>query len=77
MQVNVHEAKTNLSKLLEAVEKGETVVICRNGRPVAKLVSAGSGRLLLGAAREDTRNVDDSWWQAMTDEEADAFLDGR
>lgn len=36
-QVNVHEAKTQLSKLLEAVERGEEVTIARNGRPVAVL----------------------------------------
>ena len=37
-QVNVHEAKTHLSKLLERVEAGEEIVIARNGKPVAKLV---------------------------------------
>jgi prevent-host-death family protein len=36
-QVNVHEAKTELSKLLELVEAGERVVIARAGRPVAIL----------------------------------------
>ena len=37
--VNVHEAKTNLSSLLATVEKdGESIVICRNGVPVADLV---------------------------------------
>jgi len=36
--VNVHEAKTHLSRLLEAVERGEDVVIARAGRPVARLV---------------------------------------
>lgn len=36
-QVNVHEAKTTLSKLLERVERGEEIVIARNGTPVAKL----------------------------------------
>jgi len=36
--VNVHEAKTHLSKLLEIVEAGEQVVIARSGKPVAKLV---------------------------------------
>ncbi|WP_157263653.1 type II toxin-antitoxin system Phd/YefM family antitoxin [Azohydromonas aeria] len=36
--VNVHEAKTQLSRLLEAVEAGEEVVIARSGRPVARLV---------------------------------------
>jgi antitoxin (DNA-binding transcriptional repressor) of toxin-antitoxin stability system len=36
--VNTHEAKTKLSRLLMLVEeKGETVVICRNGVPVAEL----------------------------------------
>jgi prevent-host-death family protein len=38
-QVNVHEAKTHLSKLLERVEAGEEIVIARNGKPVAKLVA--------------------------------------
>ncbi len=37
-QVNVHEAKTHLSQLLQRVEHGEEVVIARNGTPVAKLV---------------------------------------
>lgn len=36
--VNVHEAKTHLSKLLERVEAGESVTIARAGRPVAELV---------------------------------------
>ncbi|MFZ5471566.1 MAG: type II toxin-antitoxin system Phd/YefM family antitoxin [Myxococcota bacterium] len=38
--MNVHEAKTKLSKLLALVEKGEEVVIARNGRPIARLVRA-------------------------------------
>lgn len=37
-QVNVHEAKTDLSRLLREVEDGEEIVIARAGRPVAKLV---------------------------------------
>ena len=36
--VNVHEAKTHLSRLLERVAAGEEVVIARAGRPVARLV---------------------------------------
>lgn len=36
--VNVHEAKTHLSKLLERIEAGETVTIARAGKPVADLV---------------------------------------
>jgi len=36
--VNVHDAKTHLSRLLERVEAGEEVVIARAGRPIARLV---------------------------------------
>lgn len=36
--VNVHEAKTHLSRLLERVEAGEEIVIARSGRPIARLV---------------------------------------
>jgi len=36
--VNIHEAKTHLSRLVEQVEAGEEIVIARAGRPVARLV---------------------------------------
>ncbi|MBA3457926.1 MAG: type II toxin-antitoxin system prevent-host-death family antitoxin [Deltaproteobacteria bacterium] len=36
--VSVHEAKTHLSRLLQQVISGETIVIARSGRPVARLV---------------------------------------
>ncbi len=36
--VNIHEAKTNLSRLLARVEQGEEIVIANRGVPVAKLV---------------------------------------
>ncbi|MEW6358329.1 MAG: type II toxin-antitoxin system Phd/YefM family antitoxin [Planctomycetota bacterium] len=39
IRVNTHEAKTKLSKLLAKIEQQrETVVICRNGKPVAELI---------------------------------------
>ena len=37
MQVNVHEAKTHLSQLLEKVLKGEEVIIARYGKPIAQI----------------------------------------
>ena len=37
--VNVHQAKTELSRLLARVEAGEDVVIARRGEPVARLVA--------------------------------------
>lgn len=36
--VNIHEAKTQLSKLLEAVQSGEEIVIAKSGTPIARLV---------------------------------------
>lgn len=36
--VNVHEAKTNLSKLIARVLEGEDIVIAKAGKPVAKIV---------------------------------------
>jgi prevent-host-death family protein len=36
--VNVHDAKTHLSRLLERVERGEEIVIARSGKPVARLI---------------------------------------
>ena len=38
MEVNIHHAKTNLSKLIVAAESGEEVIIARNGKPAVKLV---------------------------------------
>ncbi len=36
-QVNIHEAKTQLSKLLKRVQAGETIIIAKNGKPVVEL----------------------------------------
>jgi len=52
--VNVHAAKTQLSRLLEEVSRGEEIVIAKAGRPVAKLVAieqAGTPRRGLGALK--------------------------
>lgn len=53
--VNMLDAKSNLSRLVEAVESGREseVVIARHGRPVAKLVAydAGPHRVRLGVAK--------------------------
>ncbi len=38
MSINIHEAKTHLSRLLERVAEGEEIVIAKAGKPVAKLV---------------------------------------
>jgi prevent-host-death family protein len=42
-EVNVHQAKTQLSQLLHRVEAGEEVVIARAGKPIARLVAVQAG----------------------------------
>jgi prevent-host-death family protein len=37
-QYNIHEAKTNLSRIIERVEHGEEIIISRAGTPVAKVI---------------------------------------
>lgn len=39
LTVNIHEAKTQLSKLVEAAAQGEEIIIAKAGKPVARLVS--------------------------------------
>jgi prevent-host-death family protein len=62
--INVHQAKTHLSRYLEAIETGaeKEVVIARNGRPVAKLVpidAAPRRPVRLGLAKGKFRLPDD------------------
>jgi prevent-host-death family protein len=60
-QVNMHEAKTNLSQLVEDVMAGEEIVIARAGRPVARLVRYVSrrGKRKLGALKGQMRIAED------------------
>ena len=75
--VSVHEAKTQLSKLLDLVQDGEEVVIKRHGQVVAELVPVRrSRRSALGAMRGEFEMVE-GWERALTDEEAETFWSGR
>ena len=79
VQVNVHQAKSQLSRLLELVEEGETVVIARHGQPVAELVLARrKGGFPFGVAREEPLvSAGDEWWQPMSDSEVEDWIAGR
>lgn len=71
-QVNVHEAKSSLSKLLELVEAGESVVIARAGRPVADLVPHKRIDISFGTAR-GLLCYDADTFDEPVDEITDAF----
>ncbi|OGA00114.1 MAG: hypothetical protein A3H35_03290 [Betaproteobacteria bacterium RIFCSPLOWO2_02_FULL_62_17] len=60
MQVNIYDAKTNLSALLDKAVAGEEVIIARAGRPLARLIplaaaASKSGVRLGGLARKAVR----------------------
>lgn len=44
-KVNIHEAKTHLSRLADDVEAGETITLAKSGRPVALIVPLGGVQL--------------------------------
>ena len=60
-QVNIHEAKTHLSRLLVRVSAGEEVIIAKAGKPVARLVPYGEKpkRRILGLDRGLVKIADD------------------
>jgi prevent-host-death family protein len=67
--VNVHEAKTHLSQLLERAHQGEEIIIAKNGKPYARLVPlASTNKRQLGFMREDFQ-VGDEFFDPLSDEE--------
>jgi prevent-host-death family protein len=49
MQVNIHQAKTQLSKLIDAAERGEEVIIARDNVPVVRLIPVPKGKFRFGS----------------------------
>ncbi len=51
-QVNVHVAKTTLSKLIEAALAGEDVIIARGAKPAVRLVPIAQGKFRIGLLKD-------------------------
>ena len=68
--VNVHQAKTQLSRLLARVEAGEDVVIARRGEPVARLVACkpSPGKRQFGAMKGKIL-IEDSFFDPLPETE--------
>ncbi len=71
--VDVHEARTNLSRLLARVEAGEDVVITRNGKPVARLVSCNPKARPQPDVLKGKIVIDDSFFDPLPEEELRAW----
>ena len=71
--VNVHEAKTQLSRLLARVEAGEDVTIAKRGEPVARLVRCGPRRKRQPDVLRGKITVPDSFFEPLPDDELRAW----
>lgn len=76
VQVNVHEAKTQLSRLIEAALAGERVTIARAGKPVVDLVMHTGGPVVIGAPGWTGMPVDTDALDAYDPELVAAFDGG-
>ncbi len=75
-KVNIHEAKTHLSKLVEAASKGEPFIIARAGKPLVRVVpiEPPAVKLRLGFMKGEFTVPDD--FDTMDQEELEKLFDG-
>ena len=70
-QVNVQDAKTRLSELLQRVQNGEEITIAKYGKPIARLVAVeASGKRVLGFA---PGTLDDAFFEPLPPEELELW----
>lgn len=80
MKVSVADAKNKLPELIKAVEDGQSVTICRRGTPVVDIVRTAKAKRdkpKFGTLKNKVAVHDAGWWKPMSDEEVDAFVEGR
>ena len=70
MKVNIHEAKTQLSRLIERALNGEEVTIAKAGDPLVRLIPIRPAKPVLGSARGEVA-MKPGWDAPMTPEEVD------
>ncbi len=73
--VNVHEAKTHLSRLLDEVDSGEEIIIARAGKPCARLTAIASTPRTPGSMVGVWPDLAEtsSFFDALPDDELDAW----
>lgn len=73
MEINIHEAKTHLSRLIEGALSGEDVVIAKSGKPLVRLVRIGQDLPQLGSAR-GAFALSNSWDAPLSDPELEQLF---
>ena len=75
IKLNIHEAKTHLSRYLARLEKGETIVLCRRNTPIAEIRAIPAARKKprpLGLAKGTVR-IPPSFFEPLSDDLLDLF----
>ncbi len=71
-KLNIHEAKTHLSRYLHKVQEGETILLCKNGIPIAQITPLPPEKRpkyrLLGLAK-GLGKVTDKFFEPLTDDD--------
>lgn len=70
--VNVHEAKTNFSRLLEQAHSGQEIILAKAGKPYARLMPLSPPSSARRPGRLDGR-VGDAFFEPLPDAELDAW----
>lgn len=73
--VNIHDAKTHLSRILERVRQGETVIIAKAGEPVAQLIPYTPTKAVIGALDHLGVRLSDEEWEESDQALADHWID--
>jgi prevent-host-death family protein len=73
MQVTIHAAKTNLSKLIELVRNGEEVVIAKGKTPVARIVPIAQNPFRIGLLKDKGLGKGPDFLEPMSGEELDLW----
>lgn len=80
MKISVADAKNRLPQLIKAAEDGESVTICRRGKPVVDLVRTAKtivDKPKFGTLKNRILIHDPGWWKPMTETELDSLLEER
>lgn len=73
MEINIHQAKTHLSRLIERALSGEDVIIAKSGNPLVRLVRIEHDVPVLGSARNDFV-LNQSWDAPFSDNELEELF---
>ena len=74
-RVNIHDAKTNLSRYINELRPGEALIICKRNKPVAELrtLNEAPRKLRIGVAKGQIE-IPDSFFDPLPDDILKAFM---